>query len=91
MYMDKVTTSREAAEEVWNESGLLDDPPTSLLALLAWEEQDGQVTTVSVWESAAARGDVAVSRVMPLFEQGILDERHGSPHPVPVVRIHLRA
>ncbi len=89
-YLDKVTTSREAAEEVWASSRLLDDPPDTLLALLAWEEADGQVTSVSVWESAASRGDVAVERVMPLFERGILDDRHGSPHPVPTVRIYLR-
>jgi hypothetical protein len=90
MFMDKVTTTRDAAEEVWRESRLLDDAPSSLLAPLAWEEEDGQVTTVSVWESAASRGQVAADRVMPLFEQGILDERHGSPHPVPAVRIYLR-
>ena len=90
MFMDKVTTTRNAAEETWSESRLLDDPPTSLLALLSWEEEDGQVTTVSVWESAASRGQVAADRMMPLFEQGVLDERHGSPHPVPAVRIYLR-
>lgn len=90
MYMDKVTTTRDAAEEVYSASRLLDDPPESLLALLAWEEEDGQVTTVSVWESAASRGQVAADRFMPLFDQGVLDERHGSPHPVPTVRIYLR-
>lgn len=87
--MDKVTTSRDAAEEVWREARLLDDPPSALLALLAWEEGE-QVTTVSVWESAASRGQVAADRVMPLFEQGLLDERHGSPHPVAPIRIYLR-
>jgi hypothetical protein len=58
MFMDKVTITRDAAEEVWNASKLLDDPPPSLVALLAWEEEDGRVTTVSVWESAASRGQV---------------------------------
>lgn len=90
MFMEKVTTTRDAVEEVFEESKLLDEPPTSLLALLSWEEDDGRVTTVSVWESAAARGQMAVDRMMPLYEQGVLDERHGSPHPVPAVRIYLR-
>jgi hypothetical protein len=90
MFMDKVTTTRDAAEEVWNESKLLDDPPRSMLALLAWAE-DGLVTTVSVWESAASRGQVAADRIMPLFEQGVLDERHGSPHPIPAVKVYLRS
>ncbi|MBW3579324.1 MAG: hypothetical protein KY462_16625 [Actinobacteria bacterium] len=89
MFMDKVTTTRDAAEDVWRESRLLDDPPDSLLALLSWEE-DGQVTTVSVWESAADRGQVAADRMLPLFERGVLGERHGSPHPVETVRIYLR-
>jgi hypothetical protein len=90
MFMDKVITTRAAAEETWSASSLLDDPPSSLLALLSWEEEDGQVTTVSVWESAASRGQVAADRMMPLFERGVLDERHGSPRPVPAVRIYLR-
>jgi hypothetical protein len=91
MYMDKVVTTPGAAEEVLSASKLLDDPPGSLLALLSWEEPDGEVTTVSVWESAASRGQVAMDRMMPLFEQGVLDERHGSPHPVKTVRIYLRS
>ncbi len=89
MFMDKVITTRDVAEEVWETSKLLDEPPDSLLALLAWEE-DGLVTTVSVWESAADRGQVAADRFMPLFERGVLDERHGSPHPVETVKIFLR-
>lgn len=89
MFIDKVTTTRDAAEEVRRESRLLDDPPSSLLALLSWEE-DGQVTTVSVWESAADRGQVAADRMLPLFERGVLGERHGSPRPVDPVRAYLR-
>lgn len=89
MFMDKVVTTRDAAEEVWEASKLLDEPPDSLLALLSWEE-DGQVTTVSVWESAADRGQVAAERMMPLFERGVLDERHSSPHPVEAVQVYLR-
>lgn len=91
MFMDKVTISRDAADEVFQESKLLDEPPTSLLALLSWEEDDGRVTVMSVWESAADRGQWAADQMMPLFERGVLDERHGSPHPVPPVRIYLRA
>jgi hypothetical protein len=90
MFMDEVTITREAAEEVWTASTLLDDPPPSLMVLLAWEEDDGRVTTVSAWESAASRGQVAADRMMPLFERGVLGERHGSPHPVPAVTIYLR-
>lgn len=89
MFMDKVTTSRDAAEEVFRESRLLDDPPRSLLALLSWED-NGQVTTVSVWESASDRGQVAADRILPLFQRGVLGEQHGSPHPVDPVRVYLR-
>jgi hypothetical protein len=41
MFGDKFTTTHDAAEEVWHESKLLDDPPSSLVALLSWEEDDG--------------------------------------------------
>lgn len=90
MFMDRITIGREALEEVLQASGLIEDPPSSLLAFVSWEEDDGQVTAISVWETASDRGQYAADTMMPLFEQGVLGEQHGSPHPVRPVHVHLR-
>ncbi|HKJ57481.1 MAG TPA: hypothetical protein VJ978_16000 [Nitriliruptoraceae bacterium] len=91
MFMDKVTTDRNALDEVMAASRLLDDPPDGLLAALSWEHGDGQATMVTLWESPGARGQVAMERMMPLFESGALDERHGEPHPVEPVHVYVRS
>ena len=90
MFMDKVTMDREALDEVMDASRLLDDPPDGLLAALSWEDGDGQATMVSLWESPGARGQAAMERMMPLFESGVLDERHGDPHPVQPIHAFVR-
>ena len=46
---------------------------------------------VTLWESAGARGQAAMERMMPLFESGVLDERHGEPHPVQPVHVYVRS
>ncbi|MBY5163922.1 hypothetical protein [Salsipaludibacter albus] len=90
MFMDKVTTDRDALDEVMDASRLLDDPPDGLLAALSWDDGDGRATMVSLWESPGARGQAAMERMMPLFESGVLDERHGDPHPVRPVHVYVR-
>lgn len=89
MFMDRVTVDRAAHDELIEATRLLDDPPDGLLAALSWEEQDGQVTMVSLWESPGARGDATTERILPLVEAGMLDGRHGDPEPVRAVAVHV--
>lgn len=90
MFIDIVTTSRSALEDVIREGRLLSDPPKAMIAMLSWELEDGQVRTITVWDSASERGAFAAERMMPLFEAGVLGEAHGSPHPVRTVHAYVR-
>lgn len=90
MFTETVTTARTKAEAVWEHSRLFSDPPVGLVAAIAWETDDGNVTTVLVWETPAARGDFSLERMMPLFEAGTLGEEHGHPERVTPVNVYLR-
>lgn len=79
--MDKATIDPEALDEVLEASALLHDPPEGMLAALSWEEDDGPVTMVSLWESPGARGQAAMERMMPLFETGLLGRSSGTTRP----------
>ncbi|MDX1690282.1 MAG: hypothetical protein R3290_04575 [Acidimicrobiia bacterium] len=90
MFVDIVTTSLSALEDVVREGRLLSDPPEAMAAMFSWHEDDGQITTITVWDSAGERGDFAAERMMPLFEAGTLGEQHGSPRPVRTVHTYIR-
>jgi hypothetical protein len=88
--MDKVTLDRAALDEVMDASRLLDDPPDGLVAALSSEDDDGQATMVSLWESPGARGQAAMERMMPLFEAGVLGDSHGDPRPVRPLHVYVK-
>jgi hypothetical protein len=55
--------------ERWHERlRLLDDPPEALIASIAWDSGDGEVTGVNVWETPGAIADFFMERVRPLVE-----------------------
>lgn len=90
MFIDSVTTSRSALEDVIREGRLLSDPPEAMVAMLSWEVEDGQVETITIWDSASERGAFAAERMMPLFEAGVLGEAHGSPRLLRTVHAYVR-
>ncbi|HEY5873661.1 MAG TPA: hypothetical protein VIT64_00110 [Ilumatobacteraceae bacterium] len=61
----------------------LDDPPEALVASIAWESADGEVTGVNVWETPRAIAEFFMERVGPLVEaEGeptSKPRRHGEP------------
>lgn len=68
----------------WHERlRLLDDPPEALVASIAWESADGEVTGVNVWETPRAIAEFFMERVGPLVEaEGeptSKPRRHGEP------------
>lgn len=91
MFAETVTTPRSAADTVWERSRLFSEPPTGLVAAIAWESGDDDVTTVMVWETPGARGDFAAERMVPLYEAGILGAEHGHPDRVTPVQVYVRA
>lgn len=70
MFMDVVVASRAEIELVDEQAGLFRDPPNGLIAAVAWESGDDQMTTVMVWTTPGDRGDFAFEKMMPLIEQG---------------------
>lgn len=62
---------------------MLDDPPDALVALIAWESSDGQVTQVHVWDNPRAIADFFMEHVLPIIEAegepANKPKRHGEP------------
>src|SRR2546430_1777862 len=59
------------------------DPPEALIATIAWDSGDGEVTGVNVWETPGAIADFFLERVRPFLEaEGEppnKPQRHGEP------------
>ena len=83
MFVETITTPRDEWER-WNERlRMLADPPSALVASIAWQTANGDVTSVNVWESPEAVADFFVERVRPLVETegepATTPTRHGEP------------
>lgn len=91
MFVETVTLGRAEAETVWEHSRLFSEPPAGLASVIAWMSGVNEVTVLMAWDTAAARGDFALERMVPLYEAGTLGEQHGHPAAVDAVRVYLRA
>jgi hypothetical protein len=83
MFIETITAPRDDWER-WNERlSLLTDPPEALVASIAWDAGDGNVTGMNLWDSAEAVGDFFLARVNPtlaeLGEPSTKPKRHGQP------------
>ncbi len=90
MFVETITAPRDEWER-WNERiRLVSDPPTGLLASIAWASGDGEVTSVNLWETPDAIADLYVERVRPIVEDegepARKPARHGQPIAVYVRR-----
>jgi hypothetical protein len=72
MFVERVTASRAEFDEWEVRLRLASDPPSTLVASVAWET-DGEVTTINVWDSPDAIADFFIERVAAIVEQ------HGPP------------
>jgi hypothetical protein len=55
--------------ERWHEGLRLSaDPPEALIAAIAWDSGDGEVTGVNVWETPGDVADFFMKRVRPFVE-----------------------
>jgi len=83
MFVESITTPRDEWER-WNERlRMLADPPAALVASIAWQAANGDVTSVNVWESPEAVADFFIERVRPIVEADgeppTSPTRHGEP------------
>lgn len=68
MFIETISLPRGEWER-WHEGlGLTADPPDALIATIAWDSGDGQVTGLNVWDTPRAIADFFMERVGPLVE-----------------------
>jgi hypothetical protein len=68
MYVETVTAPRQVWQQWTTRLRLLSEPPSALVATVAWEVGDGIITTVNVWDSPSAVGDFFVERIQQVIE-----------------------
>jgi hypothetical protein len=83
MFVETITAPRDEWER-WNARlRYLADPPPALVAAIAWNSGEGQVTSLNVWETPEAVADFFMERVRPIVEvEGEPEnkpQRHGAP------------
>src|SRR5262249_61064620 len=54
MFVETVVAPRPEWEHWYELTGISADPPEALIASIAWDSGDGQVTVVNVWETPGA-------------------------------------
>ena len=83
MLIETVTASREEWGRWRDRIDIINDPPDGLVALLAWESGEGQVTQANVWDNPAAVADFFLKHVLPIIEDegepAGKPQRHGEP------------
>ena len=83
VFVETLTAPKDEWERWKERVRMLADPPAALVASIAWDAGDGQVTSVNVWDSPEAVSDFFVSRVHPvvqeLGEPSAKPMRHGVP------------
>jgi hypothetical protein len=83
MFIETITAPREEWERWKDRVGMLNDPPEALVAVIAWESGEGEVTQANVWENPGAVADFFMDRVMPIIEAKgeptNKPQRHGEP------------
>ena len=68
MFVETIVLPRREWERWHERLRLFSDPPEALIASIAWESGDGEVTGVNVWETPRAIADFFMERVQPLVE-----------------------
>ena len=62
---------------------MVNDPPEALVALVAWESSEGQVTQANVWDNPTSVADFFMEHVLPIIEiegePANKPRRHGEP------------
>jgi len=68
MFVETVTSPRELWQQWTTSLRLISEPPSALVAFVAWDVRDGLITSVHVWDSPSAVADFFVERVQPLID-----------------------
>ena len=68
MFIETITSPRDEYEHWAALLRTVEDPPTGLVASIAWEAGDGNVTVLNAWATPAAVADAYMERVLPIIE-----------------------
>lgn len=68
MFVETVTAPQALWHQWSSRVRILSEPPSALVAVVAWDVGDGTITSVQVWDSPSAVADFFVERVQPLIE-----------------------
>jgi hypothetical protein len=83
VFIETVKAPRDEWERWTERIGVLNDPPGALVASIAWESSEGQVTQVNVWDNPGAVADFFMKHVLPIIEvdgePANKPQRHGEP------------
>jgi hypothetical protein len=83
MFIESVAAPRDEWTR-WSERlRYTTDPPSALIASIAWDVGDGTVMAINLWDSPEAIADFFVERVRPFVEAegepANTPRRHGQP------------
>src|SRR5262249_52918656 len=68
MFVETVTAPRELWEQWSTRLRLYSEPPSALVAAVAWEAGSGMITSLNVWDDPSAIADFFVDRIQPVIE-----------------------
>ena len=83
MFVETVTAPTQVWRHWTDRLRLHTDPPAALLASIAWDNGDGTISSVNVWDTPSAVADFFEERVEPVIAAKRTPEykpvRHGQP------------
>lgn len=83
MFVETITAPAEVWHRWTDRLRLFSEPPAALFASIAWDNGDGTITAVNVWDTPSAVADFFLERVEPVIAaEGKPDYkpvRHGEP------------
>ena len=90
MFVESITQPKDEWQR-WSEKlRTYSEPPQALAVAIAWDNGDGTITQLNVWDEPGAVADHFMDRVLPIVQaEGEPDhkpERHGEP-----LAIHVRS
>lgn len=66
MFVETITAPSDVWRHWTDRLRLLSDPPPALFASIAWDNGDGTVSGVNIWDRPSAVADFFLERVQPI-------------------------
>lgn len=83
MFVETITAPAEVWHRWTDRLRLFSEPPAALSASIAWDNGDGTITAVNVWDTPSAVADFFLERVEPVIaavgKPDYKPVRHGEP------------